>query len=255
MTSTGPDFDRRAASYDRLRPQGAAWWRRFDALVERGSLRGRRVLDVGCGTGALAVALAEKAHCRVWAVDASPAMVEITRGRLPRGAAARCAPAERLPFRDASFERVTMSLVVHLVDRPAAFAEAARVLEPEGLLVIGTFAQTHFDTYWAAPYFPSIRGVDRARFPSPGVLHRELRAAGFGNTRTIGLLDREPLERDTALERIRGRHISTFDLLDEQELAAGTARAEAELPELVEVILDQLIITGRLPQTRAGSSQ
>ncbi len=254
MTSTGPDFDRRAASYDRLRPQGAAWWRRFDALVERGSLRGRRVLDVGCGTGALAVALAEKAHCRVWAVDVSPAMVEITRGRLPRGAAARCAPAERLPFRDASFERVTMSLVVHLVDRPAAFAEAARVLEPEGVLVIGTFAPSHFDTYWAAPFFPSIRTIDRERFPSPDDLLGELGLAGFEKITMTGLLDREPLEREIALERIRGRHISTFDLLEERELAAGTARAEAELAASVEVILDQLIVTGRLPRTRSGSS-
>ncbi len=37
--------------------------------------------------------------------------------------------------------------------------------------------------------------------------------------------------RDEALARVRGRHISTFDLLPPDEVAEGTARAERELPE------------------------
>jgi hypothetical protein len=48
-------------------------------------------------------------------------------------------------------------------------------------------------------------------------------------------------DRETALARIRGRHISTFDLLDEDEIRAGTARAEHELPERVEYRLEWLI--------------
>ena len=40
----------------------------------------------------------------------------------------KVAPAERLPFKDGWFERAVMWLVVHLVDRPQAFAEARRVL-------------------------------------------------------------------------------------------------------------------------------
>jgi ubiquinone/menaquinone biosynthesis C-methylase UbiE len=70
--SGGAIFDRCAARYDELRPVDGNWWELFDALVRLGGLRGRRVLDVGCGTGRLAEALTERASARVWAVDPSP---------------------------------------------------------------------------------------------------------------------------------------------------------------------------------------
>ena len=50
--------------------------------------------------------------------------------------------------------------------------------------------------------------------------------------------------RATALARIRGRHISTFDLLPAEEIEEGTARADRELPEQIVIRLDQLIAVG-----------
>ena len=41
---------------------------------------------------------------------------------------------------------------------------------------------------------------------------------------------------------MRGRHISTFDLLDEEELREGTERAVAELPEVVESRLEHVVV-------------
>ena len=113
-----PDFGARARVYDALRPADDAWWGRFHALVELGDLAGRRVLDVGCGTGRLAAALADEARAKVWGIDASPEMVAVARESVPAGVGVRLAAAERLPFRDGWFDRVTMSLVIHLVDRP-----------------------------------------------------------------------------------------------------------------------------------------
>ena len=54
------------------------------------------------------------------------------------------------------------------------------------------------------------------------------------------------IDRATALERIRGRHVSTFDLLDADEVAAGTARAERELPERVPVRLEWAIVVAEV---------
>jgi ubiquinone/menaquinone biosynthesis C-methylase UbiE len=237
-----PDFDARAARYDAIRPQNAVWWRRFDALVEHGDLRGRRVLDVGCGTGALAAALAERAGARVWGVDPSERMLEVARSRVPRGVGLKPGHAEALPFKNGWFERVVMSLVVHLVDRRRAFAEARRVLTADGRLVIATFDHSHFDHYWAARFFPSLANVDRRRFPDGGRLRAELQGAGFRSVSEVPLPDVEVLERATALDRLRGRHISTFDLLDEDEIRAGIAQAERELPERVESPLEQLVV-------------
>ena len=48
-----------------------------------------------------------------------------------------------------------------------------------------------------------------------------------------------------ALAKIEGRHISTFDLLDEAELREGTERARRELPERVEYGLEWLVAVAR----------
>jgi SAM-dependent methyltransferase len=244
-----PDFDARAATYDAVRPQNDVWWRRFDALVEQADLRGRRVLDVGCGTGALAAALHDRAGARVWGVEPSEAMLAVARGRAPRGVGLRAGAAESLPFRDGWFERVVMSLVVHLVDRARAFAEARRVLADGGLLAIATFDHAHFEGYWAAPYFPSLPEIDRARFPDGAVLQHELHEAGFGPVRLVPLPDVEELRREDALERLHGRHISTFDLLDPEEVRRGIERAEEELPERFASRLEQLLVVAEAART------
>jgi SAM-dependent methyltransferase len=234
-----PDFGARAGRYDELRPPDESWWEVFEALVREGDLRGRRVLEVGCGTGLLAAALAERVAAKVWAVDAEAAMVELARTRLP---SVRLGSAEALPFKDGWFERVVLRLVVHLLDRPRALPELRRVLGPGGRTVVATFDPSHFDGFWLARLFPAMEAIDRARFPETDALERELRDAGFAATRVVHLSQVREIGREEALDRIRGRHISTFDLLDEGEYASGLARAERELPERVEVRLDWALV-------------
>jgi SAM-dependent methyltransferase len=216
----------------------------FAHLVELGDLRGRRVLDVGCGTGRLAEALANEARAKVWAIDSSTRMVEVARETLPAEVGVRLGDAERLPFRDAWFDRVTMSLVVHLLDRPRALREARRVVQDDGRIAISTFHPDHFDSYWLNPYFPSIREIDLLRFPAPETMQLELAEAGFPRCEQQLVVTEGTIERDDALSRIRGRHISTFDLLTAEELEEGTARAERELPEVVSQRLCRLVVVG-----------
>ena len=195
--------------------------------MREGDLLGRRVLDVGCGTGRVAAALAERGS-RVWGIEPSPEMAAIARTRV---STVKVAPAEQLPFKDGWFERAVMWLVVHLFDRPQAFTEAARVLGPEGRLVVATFEPEHFERYWLNRFFPSLEEIDRARFPEPAALQKELEGAGFGSTRLLSLTQTASIGRQAALERVRGRFISPLQLLDEEEYQAGLERMEAELPE------------------------
>jgi ubiquinone/menaquinone biosynthesis C-methylase UbiE len=211
-------------------------------LVREGDLRGRRVLEVGCGTGVLAAALAEREAARVWAVDAEPAMLEIARGRMPKGAGVREGRAEELPFRDGWFERVVLRLVIHLVDRTRALPELRRVLAPDGRAAIATFDHSHLDGWWLAPIFPEMVDIDRVRLPEPGTLCAELEAAGFRRTRVVRLTQRRTMDRESALEKIRGRHISTFDFLSEDALAAGLERAERTLPPQVDNVIEWAIV-------------
>jgi SAM-dependent methyltransferase len=186
------------------------------------------VLDVGCGTGRWSQALAERGS-RVWGVDESAAMVELAR---ERGVNAKQASAEALPFKEGWFERALLVLVIHVLDRPRAFAELRRVLAADGRIAIATFAPAQFDDYYLNPYFPSLPEIDRARFPTGEALQEELAAAGF-SSRTVPVHQQTTMSRDWALERIRGRFISTLLLLDEEEYTEGLARAERELPERV----------------------
>src|SRR5215216_6240607 len=178
-SSTKPDFGRVAGSYEELRPADANWHELLELVVREGDLVGRRVLDIGCGTGRTAAALAERG-ARVWGVEPSPEMAALARERL---STVKIASAERLPFKDGWFERALMQLVMHLVDRPQAFAEACRVLAADGRLVIVTFGLEHFEQYWLNSFFPSLEALDRARFPMPDELVGELRSAGFDRVR------------------------------------------------------------------------
>ena len=131
-----------------------------------------------------------------------------------------------------------MQLVIHLVERPQAFAEARRVLAPDGRLV-----DRHLRTWSTSPSTGSTassrrwRTLDRARFPTPDELVAELRAAGFEAVRLVPLAQRVVIDRDWALAKVRGRFISTLQLLDEDEFRSGLVRLEAELPERVEYAL------------------
>jgi SAM-dependent methyltransferase len=238
-SSATPDFGKRAAVYDELRPADDNWWELYELLVREGELEGRRVLDVGCGTGRFSAALAERA--KVWGLDPSPEMLEVARGRVPPGVGLRLGSAEKLPFRDGSFEAAVLWLVVHLVDRSRAFPELCRVLRPGGRLLIATFDPSHFNSFWLNRLFSSLEAIDRARFPTPEALEAELGAAGFGKVRFVRLSQRATLGREAALERIRGKHISTFDLLGDDEYESGLARAEVELSATVDYALEWIV--------------
>ncbi len=99
-----------------------------------------RLLDIGCGTGGLLERLAPRMEEGL-GVDASRDMLALARTRLAeRGlshVAVRQADMYRLPIGDAAFDAVTLQMVLHYAEDPAAaLAEAARVLRPGGVLVV-----------------------------------------------------------------------------------------------------------------------
>ncbi len=94
-----------------------------------------RVLDVGCGPGALTAELARRAGPgRVTAVDPSEEFVAALRGRHP-GVEVIRAPAEDLPFEGGCFDATLAQLVVNVMDDPVAgLREMARVTRDGGVV-------------------------------------------------------------------------------------------------------------------------
>jgi ubiquinone/menaquinone biosynthesis C-methylase UbiE len=120
-------------------------------LLERAQLApGLRVLEVGCGTGNLALAAKRREpDAEVTGLDPDPAA--LAKGRR-KAARARLTVqfdrgfAQALPYPDASFDRVLSSLMLHHLDdadRPSALREIRRVLKPGGALHVLDFAGSH----------------------------------------------------------------------------------------------------------------
>ena len=96
---------------------------------------GQRVLDVGCGPGALTSELVGRlGSTQVAAVDPSESFVAAAAARHP-GVDVRRAAAERLPFEDGTFDAALAQLVVHFMTEPVAgLREMARVTVAEGVV-------------------------------------------------------------------------------------------------------------------------
>jgi SAM-dependent methyltransferase len=96
---------------------------------------GMRVLDVGCGPGALSTALVALVGVeQVSAIDPSPQFADACRERLP-GIDVQVAAAEQLPFADGAFDAALSQLVVNfMTDAEAGVREMARVTRPGGIV-------------------------------------------------------------------------------------------------------------------------
>jgi malonyl-CoA O-methyltransferase len=132
-------FDRAAASYDESAVLQAEVRRQLLARLDYVTLDPEVVVDVGCGTGHAAQALAGRyPSSRVIALDLAEGMLREARRR---GSALQvCGDAMRLPLRDASVDLLFSSLALQwCTDLDATFAEFRRVLRPRGLLNFTTF--------------------------------------------------------------------------------------------------------------------
>ena len=134
-------FDRIARSYDAQRAHPPEVSARVGAAIAAVAGPGARVLELGAGTGRIALPTAA-AGCRVVGIDIAIEMLRVAGSGVRSRHAAECqlihGDIMRLPLRDGAFDAVLAVHVLHLVsDWRAALAEAVRVLRPGAAFIQG----------------------------------------------------------------------------------------------------------------------
>lgn len=181
---------------------GARWYDLFGTVISFGRDRavreklielaapapGEKVLDVGCGTGTLALALKSSVRTgEVHGIDASPEMIQVAREKAAKAGSDidfQVALIEAIPFPDATFDLVTSSLMLHhLPDdlKRTGLDEIRRVLKPGGRFMAVDFAaQSHSPLGHLLSIFGHSRGESMVDRVTP-----MLKAAGFGEVEAI----------------------------------------------------------------------
>jgi ubiquinone/menaquinone biosynthesis C-methylase UbiE len=181
-----------AASYDRLLPlydPVLRWLMRESTFrstcLELADIQPRhRVLDLGCGTGTMAILVRQqRPGAAVVGVDGDPKVLEIARSKAARASQSIQfdeALADRLPYPDASFDRVLSSLVLHHLthdEKLAALREVHRVSKPDGAFLLADFGPPV--GWYAAVVARLVARGERLRENLQGGLPRLLAEAGF----------------------------------------------------------------------------
>ena len=228
--------------YATLRPFSPFDERVFATVSDAvGSVDGKRVLDVGCGTGRFTRRI-RGAGADVVGLDASETMLEAARSHrethdparstvkvdryISEPAYIRGDASRELP--QGPFDAITAFYCIQYLDVDRFLRHARAALSDGGTLAIASFPHLHFAITEFARYFPSLPAIDMARFPSEPALMREFEAAGFTDIHFRELTIESQDDPRALIKRVEARYLSSFFLLPDDEFKSGVERMRKE---------------------------
>jgi ubiquinone/menaquinone biosynthesis C-methylase UbiE len=147
-----PDYSRQALTYDNTRAASPSVLGPLQAALKEAP--GKRLADIGGGTGNYAAALRAEGWEPV-VIDRSPGMLA---GARAKGLETIEADAQALPLEDESVDAAILVSMLHHVENPAlALGEARRIVRAGGRVVVMVFTWEDVDDLWLLELFPSSR--------------------------------------------------------------------------------------------------
>lgn len=189
----GTNFSRVAHHYEQYADIQYLLAERLLKEIKQQSILPESILDIGCGTGKLTHALLRQyPYAAVIGLDVSREMVKVAKDR---GIEAVSADAQRLPFRDETFNLIVSNAAYQWVGNlSAAFQEAHRILKENGKFIFSCFGKKTLKE------LRDCFGIEENILPEKDALYDGLAAAGFSEIN---------VERDV----INKYFNNTFDLL------------------------------------------
>ncbi|MGX0879577.1 SAM-dependent methyltransferase [Roseovarius sp. MBR-154] len=175
-------------------------------VIEGMEIAGKHVLDIGCGSGAIAVLLArEFGAAKVTGIDVEAPVCEAARRRVAdAGLSDRIEIIEvtpgPMPFEAASFDVVfSKDSIIHIPDKVAMAAEAFRVLRPGGRFVASDWLTSHDgEMSPEMAHYVKMEALE-FRMASPKTYRAAMEGAGFTD---VELIDRNPWYREVSASEL-----------------------------------------------------
>jgi ubiquinone/menaquinone biosynthesis C-methylase UbiE len=188
--SKGISLDGLSRYYDLVTPAERSRFRRRQAELS-GIRPGERVLDVGCGTGSLAIlaGIAVGTNGEAAGIDIAPNMISVARRKAERAGLNidfRVASVDNLPYPDGSFDVVTSTMMFHHLPVPVkgkGLREIHRVLKPRGRFFLCDFLSPRPLSFPLA--FLMFIWIPSTRFQLLGKLPKLIEECGFAAPRIV----------------------------------------------------------------------
>jgi ubiquinone/menaquinone biosynthesis C-methylase UbiE len=213
-------------TYDDYRsyPQGL-----IKRMIKLGRIsQGKKVLDIGCGTGNIAYQIKNTVDTDLIGIDVSLAMLKVAKSK---SLEVLCTDIDnqQLPFQDSSFDTVIGAYVIHQIKNlNFVLSECYRVLK-DGVLVLLTSSHKQIEDQHPIikDFFPSYVGIDKGRFPGIDRVDYLLRSLSFKDIQheevTVANI---PIDHEY-LQKVKNKYVSTYQLIPEGEFENGIAKLEA----------------------------
>jgi ubiquinone/menaquinone biosynthesis C-methylase UbiE len=223
MRTHAVDYDQSASEYAAHRQIHPGVFRELCAVAGLDS--SSYVLEVGCGTGNYAAALAETFRCIACGLDPSIEMLaRVSSERMQRV----LGRAEELGFADRTFDLIfSVDVIHHISDKAAFYRAAARVLRPGGrLCTVTDSADIIRRREILSGYFPETVEIELARYPRVAQLEAWSNAGGLDPCNIAAV--EEPYEI-TSAQPFLDRAYSSLHLIPAEAWRAGVERLERDL--------------------------
>jgi ubiquinone/menaquinone biosynthesis C-methylase UbiE len=197
-------------------------------IIELGRIsRGKKVLDLGCGTGNIACQIKNTIEADLVGVDVSLAMLKVAKNKSLEVLCTNI-DNQQLPFRDSSFDTLIGAYVIHQIKNlNSILSECYRVLR-DGVLVLLTSSHKQIEDQHPIikNFFPSYVDIDKRRFPDIDRIDYLLESLSFKDIRHEEVtVENIPIDYEY-LQKVKNKYVSTYHLMPQGEFENGIAKLE-----------------------------